>query len=152
MKVKDIMLFQELKIEAKLENWASVSSFLRCFLEKIHCNDEFINKFLLPCEEIFVNICRYAYKNNKNCGIIFVNVDLLGKKVKIVFEDDGKQFDPTKFENRNLNSKIERKKIGGLGIFLAKEIMDGFDYIREHNKNILVMVKELEGDDCGNRS
>ena len=140
-----------LKIEAKLENWVSVSNFLRCFLEKIHCDNEFINKFLLPCEEIFVNICCYSYKNSKNCGIISVNVSLLGRKIKIVFEDRGKQFNPTKFENRNLNSKIEKKKIGGLGIFLAKKTMDNFDYIREHDKNILVMIKELEGDDYGHK-
>ena len=143
---------ETLKIEARIENWVSVSNFLRRFLKQIQCDDEFINKFLLPCEEIFVNVCCYAYRNNKNCGIISINVSFLGRKIKIVFEDDGKQFDPTKFENRNLNSKIERKRIGGLGIFLAKEIMDGFDYIREHNKNILVMVKKLEGDDYGNKS
>ena len=81
-----------------------------------------------------------------------MNVSLLGRKIRIVFEDRGKQFDPTKFENRNLNSKIEKKKIGGLGIFLAKKTMDNFDYIRERNKNILVMVKELEGDDYGYKS
>ena len=37
----------------------------------------------------------------------------------------------------------EERKIGGLGIFMTKQIMDEVSYLRKDNKNILHLRKNL---------
>jgi len=41
-----------------------------------------------------------------------------------------------------LTEMINREQMGGLGIFLARRMMDGFFYRREDDQNILVMYKK----------
>ena len=130
-----------IKLKSKIENWKILSQFIESFLQKYYCNKNFIYEFLLSCEEIFVNICFYAYKNSE--GEISVDICMLENYIKIVFSDSGIKFDPTKFENKNINSKIYNRKLGGLGIFLVKKIMDKMEYTRKGNKNILVMTKKI---------
>ena len=130
-----------IKLKSKIENWKILSQFIESFLQKYYCNKNFIYEFLLSCEEIFVNICFYAYQNSE--GEISVDICMLENYIKIVFSDSGIKFDPTKFENKNINSRIYNRKLGGLGIFLVKKIMDKMEYTRKDNKNILVMTKKI---------
>ena len=37
--------------------------------------------------------------------------------------------------------EVEERKIGGLGVFLIRQVMDGVAYRRDNNKNILVLEK-----------
>jgi anti-sigma regulatory factor (Ser/Thr protein kinase) len=39
---------------------------------------------------------------------------------------------------------VSREQMGGLGIFLARKLMDGFSYRREDGQNVLVMYKKAE--------
>lgn len=130
-----------IKLKSKIENWKILSQFIESFLKKYYCDKNFVYEFLLSCEEIFVNICFYAYKNSE--GEISVDIYLIKNYIKIVFFDNGIKFDPTKFENKNINSKIYSRKPGGLGIFLVKKFMNSMKYARKDNKNILVMTKKL---------
>jgi len=41
-----------------------------------------------------------------------------------------------------LEEMISREQMGGLGIFLARKLMDGFLYRREDDQNVLVMYKK----------
>lgn len=130
-----------IKLKSKVENWKILSQFIESFLQKCGCVKNFIYEFLLSCEEIFVNICFYAYKSAE--GEISVDICMINDHIKIVFSDSGAKFDPTKFENKNINSKIYNRKPGGLGIFLAKKTMDEMKYTRKCDKNILVMTKKI---------
>ena len=131
-----------IKLKSKLENWKVLSQFIELFLKQYNCSKDFIYEFILSCEEIFANICFYAYKKSE--GEVLVNIFILDKFIKIIFSDTGKKFDPTKFENRNINSTICSRKPGGLGIFLVKKFMNKIKYTRKNNKNILVMIKKIE--------
>lgn len=131
-----------IKLKSKLENWKILSRFIELFLQKYNCSKNFIYEFILSCEEIFVNICFYAYKNSE--GEVLVSIFILNKFIKIIFSDTGIKFDPTKFENKNINNKIYNRKSGGLGIFLVKKFMNKIKYTRKNNKNILVMIKKIE--------
>lgn len=131
-----------IKLRSKLENWKILSQFIESFLKKYICSKNFIYEFILSCEEIFVNICFYAYKKTE--GEIYVDIFILNKFIKIIFCDEGIKFDPTKFENKNINNAVHNKKIGGLGIFLVKKFMNKIKYTRRNNKNILIMTKKIE--------
>ena len=58
--------------------------------------------------------------------------------------DNGKPFDPLKREDPDVSIPAEERGIGGLGIFMTKNIMDDVRYEYVDGKNILTMEKGLE--------
>ena len=92
------------------------------------------------CEEIFVNISSYAYDGAEGEVEILLEV-IPEKEVRVKFIDSGKYFDPTKVSDPNTKSGAKERKIGGLGIFVAKKMSDKMEYERKEGKNILTITK-----------
>ena len=70
-----------------------------------------------------------------------VNEDVL--TAKLTFIDEGVEYDPLKKTDPDVSLSAEDREIGGLGIFLVKKIMDGVEYKRDGQKNVLTVVKKL---------
>ena len=139
------MLGAKLEVKSDLNNWNKVEIFIKRFIDKYNLDKSILYKTILSCEEIFVNICSYAYK--KNVGNVVIEIDINNNKfIKITLIDEGIEFDPTKFKNENINYRIKNRMPGGLGILLAKKNMDMIEYKRFENKNILTMIKNLGSD------
>jgi serine/threonine-protein kinase RsbW len=64
-----------------------------------------------------------------------------------VLSDQGCEFDPTLTEEPDLNINPAERRIGGMGIFIAKHIMDSVAYQRQEGKNILIMKKNISNYD-----
>ena len=128
------------KFVASLESFEKFNSFIEEFLKESKCNSSLINKILISCEEIFINICKYAYKKSK--GDIFLDIRLNMGKIIIEIQDFGIPFDSTSYVSKTVD---RTKKIGGLGIFLVKRLMDEVKYSRVDGKNILTIIKRMEG-------
>jgi anti-sigma regulatory factor (Ser/Thr protein kinase) len=60
-----------------------------------------------------------------------------------VITDTGIAFDPTTKEDADTTLSAEERPIGGLGIFLVRQLMDDINYNREGNKNVLTLRKKL---------
>ena len=97
----------------------------------------------LALEEILVNICKYAYEDNQ--GIIDISYEISGdpKKLKVIIKDKGKAFDPLKKKDPDLDSDAEKRQIGGLGIYIVKNLVDDIKYQRANDENILEFIKQL---------
>ena len=93
----------------------------------------------LIAEEIFVNIVNYS-----NAKSIKVNGSFENQILTLEFIDNGIEFDPLKKENPKAPDSIDDAKIGGLGIFLAKEMSDELDYKYLNGENHLKIVKKVE--------
>ncbi|MCQ2181002.1 MAG: ATP-binding protein [Bacteroidales bacterium] len=95
-------------------------------------------KIRLCVEEVEENILDYS-------GSTWVDVSVDGSTdvLKIVFQDGGVEFDPLSNPEPDINAPLEERKIGGLGIFLCKQMMDSLDYHFENGKNVFTMVKKL---------
>ena len=61
-----------------------------------------------------------------------------------IISDSGKAFDPTAAPEADITLDVEDRPIGGLGIFLVRNIMDSVHYERVDGKNILTMSKNLQ--------
>lgn len=97
----------------------------------------------LAAEEIFVNICNYAFPNSihNDEKIIFAlsQADI----IIIRFEDGGQKFNP--LENIKKSNKYDPdSQIGGLGIYLTSNIVDEIKYDYKDNKNILSLIKNCK--------
>jgi anti-sigma regulatory factor (Ser/Thr protein kinase) len=44
-----------------------------------------------------------------------------------------------------LDATVQDRKIGGLGVFLVRQVMDEISYRYENRQNVLVMIKKKTG-------
>lgn len=96
----------------------------------------------LALEEAVANVMKYAYPEGEEHNII-LSVKLTDNRLIFKLIDTGKPFDPTIVPDADVTLSAEDRKIGGLGIFLVRQIMDSVEYRRIDGKNILTMVKLL---------
>ena len=64
--------------------------------------------------------------------------------IEFTISDNGMEFDPTDRPEPDITSGVEDRPIGGLGIFLVKNIMDSVTYRREKGVNILKLIKNIK--------
>ncbi len=93
----------------------------------------------LALEEAFVNVVDYAYPG-KNGMPVQLNMDGTGETLTFTLIDEGEPFDPTTLDEPDTSLSAEERPIGGLGVFLVKQIMDEVRYERQGNRNILTMT------------
>ena len=63
--------------------------------------------------------------------------------VTITFVDHGVPYDPLAREDPDVTLSADEREIGGLGIFMTKQIMDDVAYEYKDGKNILTLKKNL---------
>lgn len=100
-------------------------------------------KIRLSIEEAVENVVRYAYEDG--CGWLEVGTDLDDKDLMltVILKDAGVKFNPLEMAEPDLTASAEDRKIGGLGIFLCKQMMDVVDYKYENGCNVLTMKKKV---------
>ncbi len=96
----------------------------------------------LVLEEIMMNVISYG---SDGAAIPHVRLDLAQQGVALSMEiaDDGIAFDPLQAPAPDLDADIDDRPIGGLGVFLVRELMDGVTYRREAGWNRLSVTKTL---------
>jgi anti-sigma regulatory factor (Ser/Thr protein kinase) len=100
------------------------------------------NQLAIAVEEIFVNIAHYSYNDSGDAVITAVND---GEKLTITFEDTGIPYNPLEKKDPDITASADERKIGGLGIFMAKKLTDGMEYSFKDGKNILTILKIITG-------
>ena len=96
----------------------------------------------LVLEEMVSNVIFYAYPEGKNAEIELV-AESHGKELTFVLSDRGKEFDPTAKEDADPDVNPMERDIGGMGIYIVKNIMNEVTYQRLEGKNLLTMKKDI---------
>ena len=96
----------------------------------------------LVIEEAVVNVINYAYPKEEHQHI-YPSAHLHEGSIVLVLTDTGKEFDPTLAPDADITLSAEEREIGGLGIFLIRQIMNEVRYERIDGKNVLTLEKKL---------
>ena len=129
-----------------LANDISEISKLNQFFEEI--GEEFslspaiVFNLTLVLEEAVVNVINYAYPKEEHESI-YLSARLHEGSIVLVLTDTGVEFDPTLAPEADITLSAEERPIGGLGIFLIRQIMNEVKYERIDGKNILTLEKKL---------
>lgn len=97
----------------------------------------------ISIDELLSNIINYAFEDNR-IHIISVQLEITKNNFLMRITDDGKAFNPLEIEEPDINASIDERKIGGLGIFIVKNLVDKIEYKRNGSKNILLIEKKIE--------
>lgn len=130
-----------LKVRNELREIDRVREFLRQNLGIFKLSEEEYFKVELALVEICTNVIRYAYPGTS--GELTVCAWERDGKFFLEVRDRGVPFDPSNVKRPRLKEMISQNQKGGLGIFLARRMMDGFAYRRQDDENILTMFKRL---------
>lgn len=89
----------------------------------------------LALEEIFVNICHYAYPDTP--GPVVLNCRGEGDRLVVEIVDHGRPFDLAAIAEPDLAADVETRPVGGLGWFLVRQVADELDCFREDGRNVV---------------
>ena len=96
----------------------------------------------LVLEEAVVNIINYAYPKEDHQHI-YLSAKMRDDSIVLVLTDTGKEFDPTAAPEADVTLSADEREIGGLGIFLIRQIMNEVKYERIEGKNVLTLEKKV---------
>lgn len=134
---------KEITVDATIENMNTVTAFVDDFLDQIACPMKSKIQINIVIDEIFGNICHYAYKDSVGAVTVRVESGNTPKAVFLTFTDNGIPYNPLETEDPDITSSSEERKIGGLGIYLVKKNMDEMKYEYVNQQNRLWMEKRL---------
>lgn len=99
-------------------------------------------KVAMILEELFTNSVSYGFRDDDDHDVrITLKID--SGSMSIGYEDDGVPYDPFARDDPDLDAPVEDRKVGGLGIYLTKVIMDHVSYARVGDRNKILMVKRF---------
>lgn len=93
----------------------------------------------LAVEEAFTNIYKHGYAGGD--GPVAVHVDIAPRQIVATLVDEAPAFDPADAAAPDLDSPWDKRRTGGLGCHLLRQMMDEVKYARRERDNVLTLVK-----------
>jgi len=132
----------ELEIDGKLENLSAIADFIATTMRQIGIGEEIILSVQIAVDEACTNIIQHGYSGKG--GIIAISCELQGDDFVITIRDRGRPFDPGSVPPPDLAADLEQRRVGGLGMYLMRKLMDEVSYNFDAEKgNKLTMRKTL---------
>lgn len=138
----DLWASNVLIIPAVISNLEVVMDFVRSELEKRDCPIFVQMKVDIAVEELFVNVCNYAYANQDEPGEVRIDYICGPNTIAVQLSDQGVPFNPLTREDPTRPTSVKDAKIGGLGIFMTKKSVDRFSYRHDGESNIVMFSKQ----------
>lgn len=130
-----------LKIPSQTDNLEIIRNFIGGVAKKVGFGKDDVSKIELATDEACTNVIEHAYKHNDKQAIdIAIKLDY--QKFTIIITDRGETFDVHEIDLPDMETYLAELRVGGLGIYLMKTLMDEVDYSSEPGvKNEVRMVK-----------
>ena len=133
---------KELVLKNQMSEMERVNQFVEEISEELGLDMELQMNLNLVMEEMVVNVISYAYPEGTTAEIELL-AESDGKELTFVLSDRGKEFDPTMKESADMDINPAERDLGGMGIFIVKNIMNEVTYQRLEGKNLLTMKKDI---------
>ena len=141
--VKRVAILNEhIVLQNDIHQVPRLNDFINQVAEQLQLDKPLQQQLKLAVEEAVVNAMQYAYPMGTT-GDIDVAALSDDEVLKIVISDRGKAFDPTQAAKADTTLSVDERPIGGLGIFLVRELMDSINYERVDGKNMLTLIKKI---------
>ena len=135
---------KEFNLPAKLESIPILTDAVNEILEEHDCSMKAQMQLDIAIDEIFANIAHYAYA--PGTGDATVRLEFFGEPLsaRLTFIDSGIPYNPLLKQDPDVTLPAEKRKIGGLGIYMVKQSMDDFTYEYSEGRNVTTITKILD--------
>ncbi|MDR1982418.1 MAG: ATP-binding protein [Holosporaceae bacterium] len=125
-----------IKIKNNIEEINKVCDKAKKFCEKNDIPEKKYHDIVLILDEIVTNVINYAYPDG-NDHEFNLEIKKSGNYIIIRLVDNGIPFDPLISTDPDVSSSLKERKVGGLGIFIVKQLSEIVEYSRINGKNQL---------------
>jgi serine/threonine-protein kinase RsbW len=134
---------KELSVKSKTNNLSIIRDFVYAAATEVGFPAEVIDNIILAVDEACTNIIKHAYKSYPE-GEITVKLKYADKKFTIIIMDHGTPFKPDTVPDPDLQTYYRQHRVGGLGMYLMKSLMDEVKYVSVPGKyNQVLLSKNL---------
>jgi serine/threonine-protein kinase RsbW len=128
---------------ADLAQLGAIRGFVAEASRSLDADELAIRDLQLAVDEVCSNSIRHGYAGQE--GQIEVTVERAGHSIRVVVRDWGVAFDPEKIPVPDLGVPLEERALGGLGLFLVKQVMDDVRFEFNDSKgNSVTMIRRLD--------
>ncbi len=139
----DLVLDESLTVASDLERVPQVNDWVKEIASRLDFDRSLTSQLVLAVEETVVNIINYAYPDDQK-GEVKLDARASDRNLRFVISDSGMPFDPTHAAEADTTLSVEERPIGGLGIFLVRQLMDTINYERIDGHNVLTLTKQYK--------
>ena len=133
---------KDICIRNQVEDLQRVAHCVEEIGEELKLSMELQMNLNLVMEEMVSNIIFYAFPKGTDATIELM-AESDGTELTFVLSDQGREFDPTLKEDLDTDVNPAERELGGMGIFIVKNIMNKVTYQRLDGKNLLTMKKKI---------
>jgi serine/threonine-protein kinase RsbW len=138
-----------LRIPAAVTELATVRQFVREQAELTKVDPGAVPDIVQAVDELVTNSIVHGYRGG--AGTVEVEVDRAGSSLIVRLRDQAPPFDPTLLPAPDTTASLDERPLGGMGVFLARDLMDAVTYRRTARGNELTLVKECVDQQGGGR-
>ena len=134
---------ETITLPASLDSLAHVSEFITDAAERIGLDERATWQLQLAIDEATTNVIQHAY-DATDPGTMTLTWEVQGNRFIVTLHDRGRSFNPDEVPTPDIESPLEERQAGGLGIYLMTRLMDEvhFDFDPQAG-NVLTMVKYI---------
>ena len=127
-----------------IEELNRLAYFLGEVAENWGLTRDLLLKINLVSEEVISNIILYGYEKINPLEVIHYTIQMEDNRITICITDNGMEFDPLSAPiPDDLDKPASERKIGGLGVYFIRQLMDEVTYKYEQGQNILCLKKNI---------
>ena len=133
------MKTKELKVKSKTENLSVIRDFISTSAAEARVTPDVVENIILAVDEACTNIIKHAYKSFPD-GELIIKTKSTQSRFIISITDFGNTFKPDSIPEPDLQKYYRQKRVGGLGMYLMKTLMDEVKYTSipgKHNEVLL---------------
>jgi serine/threonine-protein kinase RsbW len=135
---------RSITLPATMASFEALMAFVRQAATEAGYDGSLVGKIALAFEEAVVNVINYAYAEGE--GPVEVQVSRTADRGMVIeLIDQGAPFNPLEAQEPDISAPAHERPIGGLGIFMVRQIMDSVSYSRSGGSNVLRMQKRPPG-------
>jgi serine/threonine-protein kinase RsbW len=105
-------------------------------------SEDTIRDLQLAVEEAIANTVIHGYRGA--AGDVVVAIRATDDAVEVRIEDRASPFDPVQAPEPDLDSGLDERRVGGLGIFMIRQLVDEVAYQHTGGMNVLLLVKRRQ--------
>jgi len=129
-----------LRIPARVDELANVRRFIRQESLRAGADPHAVSDVVQAVDESVANAILHGYRGDE--GTVEIEIDRSGPSLIVRLRDQASPFDPTKLPAPDTTLSLDERPLGGMGVFLARELMDAVRYRQTNDGNELTLVKE----------